>query len=177
MFRLEGDFWSVRFEASTIRIKDGKGMKYMSYLLNEAGRDFSATDLVRAVSGRLEVTVRSSAGEVLDDQAMANYRARAESLQAEVEEARKFNDTGRVERLQEEMELLAGQLTSATGLGGRRRAAGDSLDRARKAVSIAIGRTITQIRKADPDLGEHLARHVARGAFLSYQGDGTPWNS
>ncbi len=177
IFRKEGDYWSIRFECKTIRLKDGKGTQYLSYLLNEEGRDFSATDLIQAVSGNLQVTVRSSAGEVLDDQAMSEYRARAESLQAEIAEARKFNDTGRVERLQDELESLAGQITSATGLGGRRRSVGDSLDRARKAVSMAIVRTIAQIKNADPALGRHLDKHVARGAFLSYRGDGIPWNS
>ena len=177
VFRKEGDFWSIRFEGKTMRLKDGKGAKYLSYLLNEAGRDFSASDLIQAVSGNPQVTVRSSAGEALDDQAMREYKATAESLQSEIEEARKFNDAGRVERLQNEMDWLAGQITAATGLGGRRRYAGDTLESARKAVSMAITRAITQIRKIDQGLGDHLNKHVARGAFLSYQGDGTPWNS
>lgn len=177
MFRKEGDFWSIRFEGKTIRLKDGKGAKYLSYLLNEPGRDFSASDLIQAVSGNPQVTVRSSAGEVLDDQAMREYKARAESLQSEIAEAREFNDTGRVEQLQDEMESLAGQITSATGLGGRRRSVGDTLESARKSVSMAIARAITQIRKTDPGLGDHLNKHVASGAFLAYQGDGTPWNS
>ena len=176
VFRKEGDFWSVRFESKTIRIKDGKGAQYLSYLLNEAEREFSASELVRAVSGKLEATVRGSAGEVLDDRAMADYRSRAESLQTEIQDARQFNDAGRVQLLQDEMEALAEQITSATGLGGRRRSIGDSLDRARKAVSMAIVRTIAQIRKADLVLGDHLDKHVVRGAFLSYRGDATPWN-
>jgi hypothetical protein len=177
VFRKEGDFWSITFEGKTVRIKDGKGARYLSYLINEAEREFRASELVRAVSGKLEATVRGSAGEVLDDRAMADYRSRAESLQTEIEQARKFNDTGRVELLQNEMKTLAGQITSATGLGGRRRSVGDSLDRARKAVSMAIVRTIAQIQKADPALGDHLDKHVARGAFLFYRGDGIPWNS
>jgi hypothetical protein len=107
---------------------------------------------------------------------MADYRSRAESLQTEIQDARQFNDAGRVQLLQDEMEALAEQITSATGLGGRRRSIGDSLDRARKAVSMAIVRTIAQIRKADLVLGDHLDKHVVRGAFLSYRGDATPWN-
>lgn len=177
VFRKEGDFWSVIFEGKTIRIKDGKGAQYLSYLLNEAEREFSASELIRAVSGKPEVTVRGSAGDVLDDRAMADYRSRAESLQTEIEQARQFNDAGRVQLLQDEMEALAEQIASATGLGGRRRSVGDSLDRARKAVSMAIVRTVAQIKKADPALGDHLDKHVARGAFLSYSGDGIPWNS
>lgn len=177
VFRKEGDFWSVIFEGKTVRIKDGKGAQYLSYLLNEAEREFSASELIRAVSGKPEVIVRGSAGEVLDDRAIADYRSRAESLQTEIEQARQFNDVGRVQLLQDEMEALAEQITSATGLGGRRRSVGDSLDRARKAVSMAIVRTVDQIKKAHPALGDHLNRHVARGGFLSYRGDGIPWNS
>ena len=94
---------------------------------------------------------RSSAGEALDDQAMGAVQGESESLQAESPEARKINDTGRVGRFRMRWSRLLGQITSATGLGGRRRSVGDTLDRARKAVSMAIARTITQIRKNRPD--------------------------
>ncbi len=62
VFRKEGDFWSIRFEDKTIRLKDGKGALYLSYLLSQPGRDFPAVELLKAVSGAAEVTVRSSAG-------------------------------------------------------------------------------------------------------------------
>ena len=77
MFRKEGNFWSVRFEGKTIQIKDGKGALYLSYLLGQPGRDFPAVELLKVASGAVEVTVRSSAGLGIDEQARAQYKARA----------------------------------------------------------------------------------------------------
>jgi len=66
VFRKEGDFWSISFDGKTIRLKDGKGPVYLSYLLRQPGHDFPAVELLKAVSGAAEVTVRSSAGTAID---------------------------------------------------------------------------------------------------------------
>lgn len=176
VFRKEGQFWSVTFEGKTIRIKDGKGAQYLSYLLGQPGRDFPAVELLHAVSGATVVTVRGSAGEALDEQARAQYKARALEIQDELVEARSRNDSGRNAALREELELLADQMTAATGLGGRRRLVGDSSEKARKSVSAAVSRTVRQIAAAHKSLGEYLQKQISSGAALSYQGDGTPWN-
>ena len=176
VFRKEGDFWSVTFEGKTVRIKDGKGAQYLSYLLSQPGRDFPAVELLQAVSGATVVAVRGSAGEAIDEQARAQYKARALEIQDELGAARALNDSGRVAALQEELELLADQMTAATGLGGRRRLVGDTSEKARKSVSAAVGRTIRQIAAAHKSLGEYLQKQVSSGAALSYQGDGTTWN-
>ena len=113
----------------------------------------------------------------IDEQARAQYKARALEIQDELGEARKLNDSGRVAALQKELELLADQMTAATGLGGRRRLVGDTSEKARKSVSAAVGRTVRQIAAAHKSLGEYLQKQVSSGTALSYQGDGTPWNS
>ena len=177
VFRKEGDFWNVRFEGKTIRLKDGKGPLYLSYLLSQPGHDFPAVELLKAVSGTTEVTVRSSAGTAIDEQARAQYKARALEIRDELLEARKLNDSGRVAALQEELEKIADQMTAATGLGGRRRLVGDTSEKARKSVSAAVSRTVRQAGAANSSLGEHLQKHISSGAALSYQSDGTPWNS
>jgi hypothetical protein len=176
VFRKEGDFWSIRFEGKTIRLKDGKGPVYLSYLLSQPGHDFPAVELLKAFSGAAEVTVRSSAGTAIDEQARAQYKARALEIQDELLEARKLNDSSRVAALQEELEKIADQMTAATGLGGRRRSVGDTAEKARKSVSAAVGRSIRQVGAAHSRLGKYLQKHVSSGAALSYQGDGTPWN-
>lgn len=175
VFRKEGDFWSVRFDGKTIRLKDGKGPVYLSYLLRQPGRDFPAVDLLKAASGAAVVAARSSAGTAIDEQARAQYKTRAHEIQDELAEARKLNDSGRVATLQEELEKIAEQMTAATGLGGRRRLVGDTAEKARKSVSAAVSRTVRQAGAANSSLGEHLQKHVSSGAALSYQGDGTPW--
>jgi hypothetical protein len=176
VFRREGDFWSVTFEGKTIRIKDGKGAQYLAYLLSQPGRDFPAVELLHAVSGADAVAVRGSAGETIDEQARAQYKARALEIQEELNEARARYDSGRVEALQQELEQLADQMTSATGLGGRRRLVGDTSEKARKSVSAAISRTVRQIAAANKVLGGHLKNQLSLGASISYRGDGTPWN-
>lgn len=110
------------------------------------------------------------------EQARAQYKARALEIQDELLEARKLNDSGRVAALQEELEGIAGQMTAATGLGGRRRLVGDTSEKARKSVSAAVSRTVRQAAAANSSLGEHLQKHVSSGTALSYQSDGTPWN-
>ena len=176
VFRKEGDFWSVSFDGKTIRLKDGKGPVYLSYLLRQPGHDFPAAELLKAVSGAAEVTVRSSAGSAIDEQARAQYKARALEIQDELIEARKLNDSGRVAALQEELEGIAAEMTAATGLGGRRRVVGDTSEKARKSVSAAVSRTVRQVAAANSSLGEHLQKHISSGTALSYQSDGTPWN-
>jgi hypothetical protein len=151
VFRKEGAFWSISFEGKTIRLKDGKGPLYLSYLLSQPGHDFPAVELLKAVSGAAEVTVRSSAGTAIDEQARVQYKARALEIQDELLEARKLN-------------------------GGRRRLVGDTSEKARKSVSAAVSRTVRQAGAANSSLGEHLQKHVSSGAALSYQSDGTPWS-
>jgi len=75
------------------------------------------------------------------------------------------------------LEKIADQMTAATGLGGRRRLVGDTSEKARKSVSAAVSRTVRQAGAANSSLGKHLQKHLSSGAALSYQSDGTPWNS
>ena len=51
-FRREGDFWSITFEAQTVRLRDARGMRYLALLLAHPGRDLHVNDIVsRAVGG------------------------------------------------------------------------------------------------------------------------------
>ncbi len=87
-----------------------------------------------------------------------------------------MNDPGRAERLQQEIEFLTQELSSAFGLGGRARRAGSSAERARKAVSSRIGDSIARIRKDHPDLGAHLANSIRLGLFCCYVPEkAVPW--
>lgn len=177
LFRQEGAFWTVAFEGKTVRLKNGKGMKYMSYLLAEPHREFAAVELLAVVSGNSTVTARSSAGVALDEQARAQYEGRAREIEAELAEARANNDLGRIPKLLEELEQLANQMTAATGLGGRRRLVGDTNEKARKSVSTAVSRARRAIAKHHKSLGQYLQKHLSLGTTLSYRGDGAPWNS
>jgi hypothetical protein len=176
LIRKEGQYWTITFAGKTIRMRDSKGLLYLSYLLSSPGRESPAIELVAAAEGRKLTPVRSSAGDILDQQAMNQYKARAAEISAEIEEARGNNDVGRVELLRGELEPLADQISAARGLGGRLRTVGDSNEQARKAVGQAITRAVEQIRKSHTPLAQHLDRHLSLGTFLSYTGEQTSWS-
>ena len=78
-------------------------------------------------------------------------------------------DEARVARLEHERDLLVTEITRAYGLGGRRRAAGDPVERARKAVGMRIATAIRAIAATDPELARHLDRSIVTGRYCSYQ--------
>ncbi len=183
LFRREGSHWTITYEGRTIRMKHAKGNDYLAMLLQSPGREIHVLDLA---GGRLapaesvgksdaEVAIRrdlgSDAGEVIDAQARAAYKRRLAELHEELEEARGFNDLGRIDRLENESEAITLELSRAIGLGGRHRKAGSAAERARINVSRAIAAVMKKIAKEHPMLAEHFAARVHRGTFCSYAPD------
>jgi hypothetical protein len=48
LFRREGEYWTVIFEGSVVRLKDAKGLRHLARLLAQPGREFHAVDLEAA---------------------------------------------------------------------------------------------------------------------------------
>jgi hypothetical protein len=46
VFRREGEYWTVVFEGSVVRLRDTKGLRHLARLLAHPGREFHAVDLV-----------------------------------------------------------------------------------------------------------------------------------
>jgi tetratricopeptide (TPR) repeat protein len=180
VFRHDGDFWTIAYEGTGLRLRDAKGLHYIAQLLRHAGREFHAADLAAGADGEAapladaggEISLGlGDAGEVLDAQARSDYRRRLEDLRAELEEATGWGDTGRAARLSEEIEFLTEEISAAYGVGGRARKAADVADRARKAVTSRIRETIARIAREHPTLGRHLENAIHTGIFCSYQPD------
>ena len=62
IFRREGDYWTLIFEAQTVRVRDLKGMRYLARLLADPGREFHVLDLVAAETGSGAPVDRSPVG-------------------------------------------------------------------------------------------------------------------
>jgi hypothetical protein len=179
VFRREGDFWTIAYEGTRLRLKDAKGLQYIAHLLRHEGQEFHAADL--AAGGETEpergsdagaiVAGLGDAGERLDAPARAAYRQRLQDLEAELAEATEWADAGRAEKLRAEVEFLREELSTAYGLGGRARKAADTSDRARKAVTSRIRESIERIGKEHPALARHLENAIRTGTFCSYQPD------
>jgi len=192
VFRREGEFWSLVFQGTVLRMKDSKGLRYVAHLLAHPGVDIHSIDLSTVYTpGHATAAVRDAGpdelsvsadlgdcGEILDAQAIAAYKRRLRDLQDDLKEAEAHNDLGRSQNLKEEILFLTRQLAAATGLGGRQRRAGGHAEKARINVTKAISSAIKKIRTEHPALGRFLSTSIKTGTFCSYTPDAAnpaPW--
>jgi len=177
----EGEIWSIGYGATVVRLRDGKGLRFLEALVRQPGVEIHALDLVALIEGRdraqpgpgdpaLEVRAGTGdAGEVLDDVAKRAYKQRLDDLREELEEAESWGDPERVAAAREEMEFLARELSAAVGLGGRDRRAGSAAERARVNVTRALKATLRKVAEGDATLGRHLDASVRTGTFCEFR--------
>ena len=167
-----GGIWWVGREGAVTAIRDVKGLHYLRIMLQRPGADIPAIDLSDAVAGHPGAGAAGlDVGEVLDKQALSAYRRRLAEIDADLDEARSWADTGRAAQLAAERDALLDQVRAATGLGGRPRVPGSVHERARIAVRKAIVNAIDRIAAADPPLGRLLSDTVTTGATCRYDPD------
>jgi hypothetical protein len=179
-FVREGDFWTIAYDGTTMRLRDLKGLQYLALLLASPGRELHVLELVAADSGGVRVDAARFAGDGLhpgqpadldpfvDARAKQEYRNRIEELRADLEEARRFNDDERAAMVEEELDALVGELSRTAGLGGRTRHSASPAERARVNVTKAIRTAIKLTERESPGLAEHLAASIRTGRFCSY---------
>ena len=190
--RREGDYWVMRLRDREVRLRDSKGIAYLANLIAQPGVELHAVDLqaggwgaepsaaardaaAQASRGELGggMSVRAAgsedAGTVLDAAAKRDYRDRIEELEAEIEEAERFNDPERASLRREELEFIGRELAAAVGLGGRDRKSASQAERARVNVTRAIRNTLERIGEHDEVLGDHLRSAVRTGSFCCYE--------
>jgi tetratricopeptide (TPR) repeat protein len=169
---LEGEYWTLAGRAGrSFSLKDSLGLRYLARLLAEPGREIHVLELAAGVGAEAEDRPVDSgdAGELLDDEARADYRRRLDDLRDTLAEAESFGDAARAARAREEIDFLAAELGRAVGLGGRARRAGSAAERARSAVQRRIKNALARIGEADPELGSTLARAVRTGNYCVYR--------
>jgi hypothetical protein len=150
-----------------VHVPDSKGIRDLTLLLAEPGVGVPALRLLGGEEA-------GGADPVLDDRARAAYRARLAELDAEIDEARDWQDPGRAERAEAERQALVRELTAAAGLGGRSRRLGDRSERARKTVTARIRDALRRIDDVHPELGAHLRATVSTGTTCSYAPETQP---
>lgn len=173
-FRCEGEIWSIAFGGVEVRLKDGKGPRYLATLLASPRYDFHVLELAggaRAESSAHGATEGLAIGrlggfeDAPDARAMREYRARLDDLRADIDEADALGDNGRAERLRGELDLLVAQLSQRFGSRARTRGPAET---ARKAVTKVLRTQIAKLLEVHPSLGEHLRDTVQTGVFCSY---------
>jgi len=166
--RREGEYWSISYGGTLLRLKDAKGLHYIARLLQEPGREFHALEL--ATEGESALAA-GDAGALLDPKAKAAYRRRLAELDAEMENATSWADQGRATRVGEERDFLVRELARAVGLGGRDRIAASVAERARVNVTRAVRAALARVREHHPALGRHFDRTMRTGMFCAYEPD------
>jgi len=185
VFRQEGEVWTVRYEGKDVRLKDGKGPRYLAALLAAPGRELhvlqfvaSAPEARRGIREEgLSIAASTSVApsdDAPDEQARRAYKARLDDLRSELEEAEEFADVGRAERLREEIEQLVSQLA---GQFGRRAPRQGPSETARKAVTKVIRTQIGKLLEMHPALGRHLSATIRMGTVCVYApADAVAWD-
>ena len=183
VFILQGEYRVFHYGGTEARLRDSKGLRYLVRLLQTPGQEVHVLDLVVGVGRRggaspgaarqsgLAATVSGDAGAVLDARAKAEYKRRLSELRADIEEASAYNDLGRLERAQREMDFLVAELAAGVGLGGRDRRAASDAERARQSVTRAIKGADDRIAAAHPALGKHVRTTVRTGIYSCYAPD------
>lgn len=174
-FRCEGDVWTVSYRGRDVRLKDGKGPRYLATLLSAPGCDFHVFQLagVATQTARLGVadalsvrTLGGSCDDAPDARARREYRDRLDDLRAELDDADRCCDQGRSQRLRSEIDLLVSQLTRRFTVHAHSRGPADT---ARKAVTKVLRTQIGKLLDEHPLLGEHLRASVRMGTVCVYR--------
>ncbi len=166
LLRLErdGDGWRVTLGELGCRVKDSRGVQMLARLVATPDEEVHVFEL----AGVREPVDAGDAGEVIDERARAEYRARLDGLRAELNQAEAWNDVTRAARSRREIEALEVELARAAGLGGRLRRTGGALERARVNVQKRLSDAIRRVAEQAPGVGAHLDQRVRTGAYCCY---------
>jgi hypothetical protein len=165
---LEGDAWAVTGSGRTFRLRDSRGLRILAKLVERAGTEIHALELVDGAE-QSGVVDRGDAGEMLDARARAEYRARLVDLREDLADAEARGDLGWIDRLRTESEAIEAELSRAFSKSGRARRTGAAAERARSAVTRRVREAIAKIGEHDPELGKRLAWHIRTGMMCSYR--------
>ena len=194
-FRLEKDYWKIRFCGKNWSLKQSVGMQYIAHLIQRSYNDeppIHVKELFYLVSGKppteytklnemtkkelekigLDVKNLGDAGDLMTPEGKKWARTQLYELNKSIAEAENEGQVGEILRLREVKEDLEDYVNKAYGLRGRTRKASDSDERIRKTVTQEIIRTLNRIGKKDGDeLAMYLDNHLKRGIFCSFQKD------
>src|SRR5690606_7030696 len=130
VFSEEGDVVSISWRGRSVRVKATKGVAVLSTLVARPGVAVHVLDLMHAGQAHAPVD-KGDAGDLLDAEARASYRARVAELRDEISAAESDADLGRLQTLRSELEFIANELSRGSSLGQKARRAPAAEERAR----------------------------------------------
>lgn len=167
VMRHEHGVWQVSFAGREAHVADAKGLWHLRELVARPHQAVPA--MVLATARDDDLLSSGDAGPQLDRQALRQYRQRLADLDDDIAEAERCHDVERAARLATERGAIIAELARATGLGGRTRRAGSSIERGRLNVTRTIRHAIKLLDESLPELGAHLDQSVTTGNQCCYQ--------
>ena len=170
-------YWIASCGDTRVRLKDTKGLRYLTELLRNPGVERHALDLVDRVEGvaagetAIDRRHLGDAGELVDAKARSAYRHRIEVLRGQIDDALAVGAEQRAQVLQGELDELVTQLAEAFGLGGRARRASSAAERARVNVTRALRAATAALDEALPEAGTALDARLRTGLYCAYEPD------
>lgn len=158
--RPDGDCFRLESDGVTATLKATQGLELLARIVEQPAQDFHVLMLMPGDPG--------DAGAALDAPAIEAYRARAESLKDELDEAERFADLARAAKKRSELERIGAELARGVGLGGRARRVASGVERARINVQRHVRKAIRAVSEHFPALGRHLERSVKTGIHCRY---------
>ena len=163
----QGDIWQVAYRGEATLIKNSKGMEILAKLVAQPDREILSLDLVNPGASSQAID-KGDIGPMLDDRSRAEYKQRVADLRLELEDAETRADISRAEALREELDFISRELSRAFGLGGRQRATGSTLEKARVNAQRRLRDAIGRIEAQLPDAGRYLKHTVKTGRYCIY---------
>jgi hypothetical protein len=162
-----GSTWVVTFGTERLVLPDRIGLRYLAQLVANPDHDIAAVVLA---SGGTPTGAAGPADRqaVLDADAKHAYEQRARELADRIADARDTGDVARQAELEGELDAIARELRTSTGLANRDRFFGNDAERARTAVRKAVVRAIAEIGAGLPAAGEHLRSSITTGTDCRY---------
>jgi hypothetical protein len=88
----------ITFGGKTVHVKDARGMAYLCQLLQSAGQRMPSFQLAAAGAGQSGDIRLGSAGEILDERAIKEYRDRMEDIESRLSIAERDWDQAQKDR-------------------------------------------------------------------------------
>ncbi len=168
----DNGWWTATCGATSVRLHDTKGLRYLAGLVARPGTERHVIDLVDEAEGLspsgLDRRQLGHAGPHADAKTRNVYRDRIVVLRDQIEDALAVEDDERAAALQTELDTMVAELARSFGLGGRERWASSAAEKARLNVTRALRSALGKLTEALPDAGSVLDRRVRTGAFCAY---------
>ncbi len=160
LFAVDGDGYYIQGFGERGYVPRLKGFSIISKLIQHPGVSVGLTELMGADEIGQAAGTHLSEQPTLDKKARAQIAAALCELVEDRDRAKRDNNSVGEDVAQRQIDVLTGQLKSATGLAGRDRDLNNDADRLRPTIQGGLNRAYKKLRESKPSMKE-LAEHFA----------------